>query len=78
MLKSFYKSKEWAKWAYGGGLALIVSLWLQVRMSVAINNWYGGFYDLLQNAEKYIDKPEEGISSNLITNKISNPKTTSI
>ncbi len=63
MLKSFYKSKEWAKWAYGGGIVLIVSLWLQVRMSVAINTWYGGFYDLLQNAEKYIDKPQEGIYS---------------
>jgi len=41
MIKSFYRSKEWAKWAYGGGLALIASLWLQVQMSVAINTWYG-------------------------------------
>jgi len=63
MIKSFYKSKEWAMWAYGGGLALIASLWLQVQMSVAINTWYGKFYDLLQNAKDYVDKPQEGITS---------------
>jgi len=51
MIKSFYRTKEWAMWAYGGGLALIVSLWFQVQMSVAINTWYGKFYDLLQNAK---------------------------
>ena len=63
MIRSFYKSKEWAGWAYGGGLALIASLWLQVQMSVAINTWYGGFYNLLQNAKDYVDKPQEGITS---------------
>ena len=63
MIKSFYRSKEWAMWAYGGGLALIVSLWFQVQMSVAINTWYGKFYDLLQNAKDYVDKPQEGITS---------------
>ena len=61
MIKSFYRSKEWALWAYGGGLGLMLSLWLQVQMSVAINTWYGGFYDLLQNAIKYKDAPQEGI-----------------
>jgi len=63
MIKSFYRTKEWAMWAYGGGLALIVSLWFQVQMSVAINTWYGKFYDLLQNAKDYVDKPQEGITS---------------
>ena len=61
MIKSFYRSKEWAAWAYGGGLGLIISLWLQVQMSVAINTWYGGFYDLLQNAAKFKDIPQDGI-----------------
>ena len=63
MIRSFYNSREWAGWAYGGGLALILSLWLQVQMSVAINSWYGGFYNLLQNAKDYVDKPQEGITS---------------
>ena len=43
MIRSFYKSKEWAGWTYGGGLALIASLWLQVQMSLAINISYGKF-----------------------------------
>ena len=61
MLKSFWWNKEWALWAWGGLIALIGSLWLQVQMTVAINKWYGGFYDLLQNAADYVDKPQEGI-----------------
>ena len=31
-------------------------------MSVAINTWYGGFYDLLQNAADFADNPSEGIA----------------
>ena len=31
-------------------------------MTVAINSWYGKFYDLLQNATDYVDKPNEGIN----------------
>ena len=30
-------------------------------MTVAINTWYGKFYDLLQNAGDYVDNPQEGI-----------------
>ena len=37
------------------------SLWLQVQMTVAINEWYGRFYDLLQNAASFSEKPQEGI-----------------
>jgi peptide/bleomycin uptake transporter len=31
-------------------------------MTVAINSWYGKFYDLLQKATDYVDKPQEGIN----------------
>ncbi len=62
MIKAFYKTKEWAGWAYGGGITLILSLWMQVQLSVAINVWYGGFYNLLQSAGDYIDKAQEGIT----------------
>jgi len=61
MIKSFYATREWVLWAYGGGLILFTSLWLQVQMSVAFNTWYGGFYDLLQKAGEYQDNPTEGI-----------------
>ncbi|WP_420548411.1 putative transporter [Curvivirga sp.] len=61
MFHYFYKSKEWAFWAYGGGAVLIFSLWLQVELTVAINGWYGDFYNLLQTAGEYTDKSDEGI-----------------
>jgi len=61
MIKAFFYSSRWAPWAYGGGTLLFSSLWLQVQMTVAINEWYGRFYDLLQNATSFADKPQEGI-----------------
>jgi peptide/bleomycin uptake transporter len=62
MIKCFYYTRRWFYWAYGGGSILVLSLWVQVQLTVAINTWYGGFYDLLQNADKYSDVPESGIS----------------
>jgi peptide/bleomycin uptake transporter len=62
MLRAFYRSKKWAAWAYGGGALLIASLWIQVQITVAINTWYGGFYNLLQTAAEYKDKQAEGIA----------------
>ena len=61
MIKAFYKARHWALWAYGGGALLISSLWLQVQMTVALNEWYGRFYDLLQNAASFSDEPQKGI-----------------
>ena len=63
MIKSFFRSRQWAPWAWGGGLALMLSLWIQVQLSVSINSWYGEFYNLLQNAKEYVDNPQEGIAS---------------
>ena len=62
MIKCFYYTRRWFYWAYGGGSILVLSLWVQVQLTVAINTWYGGFYDLLQNADKYSDDPQSGIT----------------
>jgi len=62
MIRAFYRSKKWALWAYGGGAALVASLWIQVQITVAINTWYGGFYNLLQTSGEYKDKSAEGIA----------------
>ena len=61
MLRAFYGTREWAYWAYGGLALLITSLWMQVQMTVAINTWYGGFYDHLQIAADFSENPQEGI-----------------
>ena len=62
MLKSFFLNKKWVLWSWGGLIVLISSLYFQVLMTVAINTWYGKFYDLLQKATDYVDKPQEGIN----------------
>ena len=48
MFKSFFLNKKWLLWSWGGGLFLILSLLIQVTITVKINQWYKGFYDLLQ------------------------------
>ncbi len=52
MFKSFFLNKRWVLWAWGGAILLILSLLIQVSITVKINEWYKGFYDLLQNAAK--------------------------
>ena len=53
MFKSFYKNQKWALWAYGGGFLLLASLYIQVQLTVKINTWYGGFYNILQKATEH-------------------------
>ncbi|MBT8334331.1 MAG: transporter, partial [Deltaproteobacteria bacterium] len=53
MFRAFYKSKKWFLWAYGGGLTLLISLFVQVELTVKINQWYGGFYNILQKATEH-------------------------
>ncbi len=53
MFHSFFRNKKWLLWAYGGGLLLLVSIYVQVNMTVSINVWYKGFYDILQEAEQH-------------------------
>ena len=48
MLRSFFLNKKWLLWSWGGGLFLILSLLIQVTITVKINEWYKGFYDILQ------------------------------
>ena len=69
MIRSFYRSKNWALWAYGGGALLIASLWIQVQITVAINKWYGGFYNLLQTSAEYQNKQAEDLMFNGLTIK---------
>ncbi len=61
MLTSFFCTRKWLLWSWGGLLILLSSLWLQVSLTVAINEWYGGFYDLMQNSATYFDRSQVGI-----------------
>ncbi len=49
MFKFFY-DKKWFPWSIFGSLLILFSTWYQVQLDVQINEWFGQFYDTLQNA----------------------------
>ena len=62
MIKSFFFSKKWRLWAWGGFVFIIASLLAQTWIDVKINEWYKGFYDLLQQAtERDVSEFYDGI-----------------
>ena len=71
MFRSFYKSREWFFWAYGGGLFLLLALFVQVELTVKINQWYGSFYNILQKATEH--EIEEFWAQMLLFGKIAFP-----
>ncbi len=40
----------WQRWSVLGSIAIIFVTYFQVQVSVAINNWYGPFWDMIQAA----------------------------
>jgi len=50
MFKSFFLSRRWLLWAWLGAALIFFGTWYQVEIDVAINDWFGGFYDLVQKA----------------------------
>ncbi|KAA6224911.1 MULTISPECIES: putative transporter [unclassified Campylobacter] len=51
MFASFFVSKKWAIWAYAGLFLLLLFLYLQTSLNVAINEWYKDFYNVLQSPQ---------------------------
>ena len=50
MFRSFFRSREWAIWAWGGMAIIIFGTWYQVQVDVQINEWFGDFYNTVQKA----------------------------
>lgn len=46
----FFKKKEWFVWAYVGSFVILAMLYLQVKIDVKINEWFGQFYNMIQSA----------------------------
>ncbi len=46
----FFTQKKYALWAYLGSLFILSTLWIQVKIDVKINEWFGTFYDMIQRA----------------------------
>jgi peptide/bleomycin uptake transporter len=46
----FYAPHPWARWSILGSALILFLTYFQVQVSVAVNAWYGPFYDLVQAA----------------------------
>jgi peptide/bleomycin uptake transporter len=46
----WFSPHPWALWSILGSALILFATYFQVQVSVAINTWYGPFYDLLQAA----------------------------
>ena len=46
----FFKLKKWILWSWLGSAIILSSLWVQVKIDVKINEWFGQFYDMIQKA----------------------------
>ena len=46
----FFTTRKWLLWAWLGAAIILSSLWVQVKIDVKINEWFGVFYDMIQKA----------------------------
>ena len=46
----FFTTRKWLLWAWLGSAIILSSLWIQVKIDVKINEWFGQFYDMIQKA----------------------------
>ena len=46
----FFTQKNWFLWSWIGSAIILSSLWVQVKLDVKINEWFGEFYDMIQKA----------------------------
>lgn len=47
---SFYAPNRWQVWSILGSALVLFVTYFQVQVNVAINNWYGPFWDMVQGA----------------------------
>lgn len=50
MFRSFFLNRRWAAWSILGTLVIIAVTWYRVQLDVQINEWFGAFYNTLQEA----------------------------
>ena len=52
MFKSFFLDKKWMGWSVLGSGLILFATWYKVQLDVQINEWFGSFYNTLQEALK--------------------------
>ena len=50
MFRSFFLDKKWFKWSLFGSIIILLATWYKVQLDVQINEWFGDFYNTVQEA----------------------------
>lgn len=50
MFRSFFLDKKWWPWSIGGSILILIGTWYLVQLDVQINEWFGDFYNTIQQA----------------------------
>ena len=50
MFHSFFLNRRWFAWSLAGTALILFATWYKVMLDVQINEWFGGFYNLIQKA----------------------------
>lgn len=50
MFRSFFFNRRWFAWSIAGTALILYATWYKVELDVKINEWFGGFYNLIQKA----------------------------
>ncbi|SIR57464.1 peptide/bleomycin uptake transporter [Aeromonas sp. RU39B] len=50
MFRSFFLDRRWMLWSVAGSLLILATTWFKVQLDVAVNSWFGEFYNLIQQA----------------------------
>ncbi|RRI05517.1 peptide antibiotic transporter SbmA [Mesorhizobium tamadayense] len=63
-----YSPHPWARWSILGSSLILFTTYFQVQVSVAINAWYGPFWDLIQGiVSKSVQATESDLYAQIIT-----------
>ena len=50
MFRSFFLDSKWMLWSVLGSILILAGTWYRVQIDVDINEWFGGFYNMVQQA----------------------------
>ncbi|MBE0405273.1 putative transporter [Halomonas citrativorans] len=50
MFRCFFLNRQWWVWSWLGATTILSATYYQVHLDVKINEWFGGFYDTIQQA----------------------------
>ena len=52
MFRCFFLNRKWQGWAWAGTAVILAAIWFKVELDVQINEWFGVFYDGIQDILK--------------------------